>query len=207
MSSRNGVFIYNLDGELEKVIAPNYEIQLNVTFIGADHLHLVDENHVVTRLEGRARQDGGIVEDVNGPRLELVNLERNDFHGIVGMPRASRLADGKIFPLVNTMPFFTVSGNMLYLFFKNDDQFHVYDLHDLEKPEESYIIPFEKFHLITGKDPSNVDNAEFQFELRDIFYGGIQNIIALDDKLIVAYTPGLSDQEFVSATAGIDNSV
>lgn len=205
VSSSKGVFIYNLDGQLEKLIAPNYEVQLNVNFVGADHLHLIEENHVVTRLEGRARGDGRTVEDLAGPRLELVDLERNDFKGIVKMPSKSRLADGNIFPLVNTMPFFTVSGNSLFLFFKNDDQFYVYNMNDLDKPEEAYKLPLENFQLVPGKDPLKVDNKEFRFDLRDIFYGGIENILALGDKLIVVYTSGLSDQEYKSTTDGVDD--
>ncbi|WP_373497112.1 hypothetical protein [Aquiflexum sp.] len=54
-----------------------------------------------------------------------------------------------------------------------------------------------------GKDPKAVDKDAFNIESRDFTYGAINNIWTVNDKLLISYNPGLSDDEYDHAIQGI----
>jgi hypothetical protein len=200
-----GLFIFGFDGNLKRSIKPDFDPISNLVIQNADQFQFIDENHAVAAYGARNPEGAGFYTEASGTKLELIDLENEIFTGTLPYPKSSRFNSAETFPITNSIPVFRANEKGIYLAFKNEAIIFQYDWENTENPKNEINLKIEPFHLMKGKDPKSVDKEVIRFDVRDFAYGALNNIFIAGDRIILSYSPGLSDEEYNQITEGISD--
>lgn len=200
-----GLFIFGFDGNLKRSIKPGFDPISNMIIQNADQFQFMDENRAVAAYGARNPEGSGFYTVASGTKLELIDLEKEIFSGIFPYPKSSRFNSTETFPITNSIPVFRANEKGIYLGFKNEAKIFQYDWGNPENPKNEINLKIEEFHLMKGNDPKSVDKEVIRFDVRDFAYGALNNIFISGDKILVSYSPGLSDEEYNQITEGISD--
>jgi len=174
-----GMFIFGFDGHLKRSIKPDFDPISNLVIQNADQFQFIDENHAVAAYGARNPEGAGFYTQASGTKLESIDVENEIFTGILPYPKSSS--------------------------FKNEAKIFQYDWENPEHPKNEINLKIEPFHLMKGKDPKSVDKEVIRFDVRDFAFGSLNNIFLSEDRILLSYSQGLSDEEYKQITEGISD--
>lgn len=191
---RKGIYVFDLHGNLQRLLSPEFDVSLALYPYGSENLLVVGENEFLAWLPGRSV--GELYYDRrDGAKLEWFGNEQK---GVIPTPANSRFSADKAFPLPGESPKFRSNRDIIYFAFQNEPIIYQYKA-DLETLYPQAIsLPLAEFQLSKGKDWKEVNPHEIQLTTRDLHYGEIENFWVIKDQLLVLYKNGLSDSEYSS---------
>jgi len=200
-----GMFIFGFDGHLKRSIKPDFDPISNLVIQNADQFQFIDENHAVAAYGARNPEGAGFYTQASGTKLESIDVENEIFTGILPYPKSSRFNSTETFPITNSIPVFRANEKGIYIAFKNEAKIFQYDWENPEHPKNEINLKIEPFHLMKGKDPKSVDKEVIRFDVRDFAFGSLNNIFLSEDRILLSYSQGLSDEEYKQITEGISD--
>ncbi|WP_200974558.1 hypothetical protein [Echinicola sp. 20G] len=190
LSSNKGQFQYNLEGELVQHFRPDF--QPSYRFIVPSAKNTVRVNGgFVSILQGRYNDLGVSIEhQLQSRQLVFLDISTREFLPVVPFPAVSKFSsDHLLYHDVYVRPVLASNHDMLYVAFSNEPKLYGYKKGDWEKPAWSVDFPIENFVEAKGIE---VDKTDFEFDISQFYYGGIQSLDILRDSLfLVKYSEGL----------------
>lgn len=192
--SSRGIYIYSLDGELKKSYLPEFK-GISRLVSPSNTAHALHQGKVYVQMPGRYAdlKEPGIEFQKNSKRLEVLDLVSGNYESVIPFPRESKYSsETEAHVVFDYYVNFTISGDSLYLAYRNEPKLYVYHVSNLDSPAKinSLAFPhFEERNMDTEAD-NEVINA------RDFFLGSINRVTAIEENaLLINYLSGLTDEE------------
>jgi hypothetical protein len=202
----NGFFEYDLSGKLVQHFKPDFSPSMGYMVYHADLFQFKNEDEALA-LFG-SRKEGGLsfYSMGGGTILEKISLRDKSFTGVVPFPNSSRFGkNDEIYTQTSTYPVMRTVDSGVYVAFTNEPTLYYYAWDDLENPSKEIPLKFESFEQIKGKDPKAIDLNVISFDTRTFAYGSINHLHALQNKLLIGYEAGLTDEVYERTTGGLTN--
>jgi len=194
LPSSRAIYIYSLQGELKKSYNPEFR-GVSRLLIPSNPAHAVSNAKVFVQMPGRYSdlKEPGIEFQKKSRRLEVLDLKTEKFEPAIPFPAESKYSSQTEEHIVfDYYVSFTISGDSLYLAFRNEPKLFVYDVSNLEAPSKTKTLRFPQF--IERDASTKADNEVIN--ARDFFLGSISRIVPIDGNiLLINYLSGLTDEE------------
>ncbi|MCS5490374.1 hypothetical protein [Algoriphagus limi] len=189
-----GIVTYELSGNLKKVYKPEFT-GMSSFVVPFNQVHWVSNQKVYVYLPGRhsdlAQQ--GLAFQKESTQLEVLDLNTEKFEPAIPFPKESKYSsETQEFGSLDFYPTFNVSGDSLYILFRNEPKLLTYHLSNLETPVSAKNIPYVEFiERKTSEEP-----ASGGFNIRDFFLGVNLSLFPTEDgKFLIQYLRGLTEEE------------
>ncbi|TFV94702.1 DUF4221 domain-containing protein [Algoriphagus kandeliae] len=198
-----GIITYELSGKLKKAFKPDFT-GLSSFVVPFNQVHWVSGQKVYVYLPGRYSDLGqqGLDFQKKSKRLEILDLNTGEFSSVMPFPKSSKFSsETQEFGGLDFYPTFTISGDSLYMIYRNEPKIFAYTLSNLEIPASVKTIPYPEF--IERKADSKPANGGFNF--RDFFLGFNLSIFPTETgDFLLQYLSGLTDEEANEVTSAAE---
>lgn len=199
LPTTGGLYRYDLSGKFQRLYKPDFLSQPQLIIPNIENV-FVDGSFIYTLLPGRGSDQfgtQGIEFQRKSKHVEVIDLKSELFSPAISFPVTSKFnSKEKAYPSLTFFPNISLGKDTLYLSFRNEPKIYSYPLSDLENLANTKTIPFTTF---LQKEPKG-DKVDTSFDIKDIFVGTINKIIATENHLfLVDYLSGLTDEQYAKS--------